>query len=221
MKLDNVKNIDFLDVIEISSDAQFKGLMDWKNAHRDLVRQGVFALPVAKIRLPNGDSIIYEHLKNGSTNINLLKGDRFPTHVMEWTPVDFPEGHGQATILMSAFPKDVQADIITDITTTVYSIMAYMIHYEHDTKRMTKTSRGGKKKKKSHRSRHKVKLGKYKYTPHFPVESKEETREYNRQAESWQVRGHFRTYKSGKKVWIQPQVRGKKDGKVEPKTYTL
>jgi len=221
MKLDNVKNLDSLDVIEIQSDAEFLRLMDWKDENKDLVRQGVFALPTAKIMLPNGNSIIYEHLKGGSTNINLMQNDRFPVHVIVWTPVNSPEGHGKADILMSAYPKEAQANLTTDITTAVYSLMAYMIHYEHDTKRMSKTPRGGKKKKKSHRSRHKVKIGRYKYTTHFPVEEKEDKRDYNRQAESWQVRGHFRRYKSGKEVWIQPQVRGKKDGQVEPKTYTL
>lgn len=40
----------------------------------------------------------------------------------------------------------------------------------------------------------------------------EQKREYNRQIKSWNVRGYYRTYKSGKKVWIDPQVRKAKNG---------
>ena len=37
--------------------------------------------------------------------------------------------------------------------------------------------------------------------------------------EAWQVKGHFRTYKSGKKVWIKPFQKGK--GKIKDKEYRL
>lgn len=42
---------------------------------------------------------------------------------------------------------------------------------------------------------------------------KNEKREYNRQLKSWNVRGYWRTYKSGKKVWISPQTRKARTGK--------
>lgn len=38
-----------------------------------------------------------------------------------------------------------------------------------------------------------------------------EKREYIRQVQSWTVRGYWRTYKSGKKVWIEPQTRRAKN----------
>lgn len=45
-------------------------------------------------------------------------------------------------------------------------------------------------------------------------------RRYERHMEKWNVKGHYRTYKSGKKVWIEPQVRGA--GKeVTPKEYKM
>lgn len=44
-----------------------------------------------------------------------------------------------------------------------------------------------------------------------------EKREYNRQIQSWTVRGYWRNYKSGKKVWIEPQTRKAKssDSKIK------
>lgn len=46
-------------------------------------------------------------------------------------------------------------------------------------------------------------------------------RQYNRQVDSWNVRGHWRQYKSGKRVWIEQSVRGRKDAKVKPQTYKI
>ncbi len=45
-----------------------------------------------------------------------------------------------------------------------------------------------------------------------------EKRAYNRKTESWRQRGHWRRYKSGKTVWIEPVVKGSKKN-VKPKTY--
>lgn len=44
-------------------------------------------------------------------------------------------------------------------------------------------------------------------------------RTYNRVMESWNVRGHMRTYKNGKTVYIKPFVKGK--GKLENKKYVI
>lgn len=38
-----------------------------------------------------------------------------------------------------------------------------------------------------------------------------EKRNYNRHTEFWEVRGHYRTYKSGKRVWVKPSVKGNKE----------
>jgi len=44
--------------------------------------------------------------------------------------------------------------------------------------------------------------------------------EYERHAESWNVRGHWRKYKSGKKIWIKPHIKGTGQN-IEGKNYTL
>lgn len=69
-------------------------------------------------------------------------------------------------------------------------------------------------KKKNKKSKKVVIVKKYilanvDYTP---------TRTYQRHIEGWEVRGHYRTLKSGKKVWIKPSVRGNKKN-IENKTY--
>ena len=42
------------------------------------------------------------------------------------------------------------------------------------------------------------------------------TKIMHRHAEVWGVRGHYRCYKSGKKVWIEPYKKGKKRNELEP-----
>lgn len=44
-------------------------------------------------------------------------------------------------------------------------------------------------------------------------------RNYTRHTESWSVLGHYRQYKSGKKIWINPHVKG--TGKKEITKYII
>ena len=52
----------------------------------------------------------------------------------------------------------------------------------------------------------------YVYVPH-------ESRKYQRHCEAWGVRGHYRHYKSGKMVYIQPHTKGK--GKLKTTQYII
>jgi len=36
---------------------------------------------------------------------------------------------------------------------------------------------------------------------------------------AWSVRGHFRTYRNGKKVFVRPYIKGKEKDKFIPKDY--
>jgi hypothetical protein len=49
--------------------------------------------------------------------------------------------------------------------------------------------------------------------------TEEEKREYKRLAEAWTVRGHWRTYKNGKKVWVSGYRKGK--GELTDKEYKI
>ncbi|APU60762.1 hypothetical protein [Clostridium botulinum] len=57
-------------------------------------------------------------------------------------------------------------------------------------------------------------------TNHIPEPTEEERRHYERHTFGWTVRGHWREYQSGKKVWIKPQIRGDKS-RVEGKIYEI
>jgi DNA-dependent RNA polymerase auxiliary subunit epsilon len=44
-------------------------------------------------------------------------------------------------------------------------------------------------------------------------------RKYEKHTESFGVRGHYRTYKSGKTVWVRPYVKGEKVGQSDREYY--
>lgn len=75
-----------------------------------------------------------------------------------------------------------------------------------------------KKSSKNNKSRQ-VKINTVKYTFDFSEEYAK--RHYERSAESWSVRGHWRIYKgTGKRVWIKPHVKGSGEN-IEPKEYRI
>lgn len=51
--------------------------------------------------------------------------------------------------------------------------------------------------------------------------SSEDKRTYERHTESWTVRGHWRNYRNGKKVWIKPHINGVNKESVKSKSYQL
>lgn len=100
---------------------------------------------------------------------------------------------------------------------TCFSIFQYINHKpatiiaeraSRTVKKRGKHKQGGKTKI--------IKVNTVKYT--FDL-TKEDKREYTRKTEAWPVRGHYRHYKNGKKVWIKPTVKGK--GETSGNTYKL
>lgn len=102
------------------------------------------------------------------------------------------------------------------------SVMAYIQKTQNYTTKMI--SRREVRKQKKSGSKHKntyrpVTINQRVIYLTMPTNHKDKLRSYERHIDSWGVRGHWRTYKSGKKVWIKPQVRG--NGKYAAKTYSI
>lgn len=82
---------------------------------------------------------------------------------------------------------------------------------------LTSSKKGkGKDKKKGPK---KVKIVRSFYISENDFNDESTKREYHRTVESWNVRGHFRRYKNGKVVWIQPYTKG--NGAKTPKIYEV
>ncbi|MHB9909388.1 hypothetical protein CF048_11320 [Clostridium botulinum] len=106
-----------------------------------------------------------------------------------------------------------------------FSILIYSQFNEQfivkQTKTHTKKIQSKKDKRKGKKPR--VKLIKQNIirlnTEHIQL-TEEDIKHHERHTFGWTVRGHWREYQSGKKVWIKPQIRGDKD-KIEGKIYEI
>lgn len=106
----------------------------------------------------------------------------------------------------------------------ILSLIAHVINYISEPKKEVLVSERrepkntGKKGKKKSGGKTYIYKKTYKV---LDIETKLEKRDYNRIKESWGVRGHWRTYKSGKRVWIEEHTKGNKDTDSGDKTYKV
>ncbi len=127
----------------------------------------------------------------------------------------------QLNNMPTTFEKELNLD-----WSIYFYILAYNSFNQESIIRETRTHTKKVQSKKDKRAgkKPKVKLIKQNIirinTDHIQPPTEEEKREYERHIFGWTVRGHWREYKSGKRVWIKPQIRGDKE-QVEGKVYEI
>lgn len=153
--------------------------------------------------------------------INLKNGIK----LAYYEPVTIQEDLEDTEILSNGdFHRDMEE--LEIVITMFFQILIYSQLNQEFIIRQTRTHTHKSQSKKDKRKgkKPKVKLIKQNIirlnTEHLPMPTEEEIKHYERHTFGWTVRGHWRTYQSGKKVWIKPQVRGDKD-KVEGKIYEI
>lgn len=88
-----------------------------------------------------------------------------------------------------------------------YIILNKEIAISSTKKTRTETGKRGKKTKTTERV---VSLRRVEYSNRAIKDDTQEKRAYTKTEDAFEVRGHYRTYKSGKKVWVKPFVKGDK-----------
>ena len=105
------------------------------------------------------------------------------------------------------------------IINMVLGLIEYVMSYQRDHKEAHPVPRKYSREHKISASNNKVYLlddvVKYIHDNYVPQGGT-----HNIQCECWGVRGHYRTYKSGKQVWINAYKKGKKRQEMEPKDKT-
>lgn len=105
------------------------------------------------------------------------------------------------------------------LTNLILGIIEYLNSpREVISKREVREPKTSKKSNKSKKGKNKKT---YIHKCYYSIDKVESTnkRKYERHAESWATRGHWRKYSNGKVVWIKEHVRGK--GKVSSKSYKI
>lgn len=125
--------------------------------------------------------------------------------------------------LRKEFAEGLINSTASDVLTAFVKVMIKMANPDsekHITKSEKKSTDIVRKKVKGKNKLRTIKVTKTIYTINDSINNLK-TREYNRHVESWTQRGHWREYKSGKRIWIKPQLKGVKNGTIATKKYKL
>lgn len=142
------------------------------------------------------------------------------------TNIDKSDADADVNIENNLIPDGMESEImeaIKEIATLVLAHISCVNYYatnvilQNITEKKTvinksKTSSKNNKKKNNKHTRKIIMSTRVINVPNN-VTDIEVKREYIRRTETWKVKGFWRTYKSGKKVWIKPSVRGNKNVK--------
>lgn len=218
--------LDKKDLILIKNEQEVNKLMEWKDANKRLVRNFNVVLNQAVIKYPNGMYHWFKWEDTASTPYmhHLLVSPNKDHIIIEFIAIPHYIGDDRfwkVQDLQYNGNPEVEEHFKQDMLTIHSTVMAYMEHYREVRERVSsKRVSQPVVKKKKRKTKRVAKLGRIVYQINVPsVESIK--REYKRRSESWTVRGHWRNYKNGKKVWIRPHVRGEKKESVEGKVYSF
>ena len=123
---------------------------------------------------------------------------------------------GMKSEIMEAI-KEIATLVLVHISCINYYATNTNIIHQNITEKKTiinkSKSSNKNNKKKNHKNTRKIIMSTRVINVPNNITDIEVKRGYIRRTESWKVKGFWRTYKSGKKVWIKPSVRGNKNVK--------
>jgi hypothetical protein len=227
--LDNLNPLETFDRIEFNNPNEINNLLEWRDNNKNLVRQHNFPLLQGTIQSTfNGVTIVFKKLGDKVYLDCLMKRNGKPSHFLtffwRYTDMQIEIIHPEKALMKehNAFYTEQAQSMITVFA----SIMAYMEHYKEYKELVNKkTIQSVKtKKKKNGKKKNIRKANKVIYTISVNKEEdkNKEKREYHLdESKSWTVKGHSRTLKNGKTIWIKPYVKGNKEEKPKPATYRL
>jgi hypothetical protein len=223
MKINDLSNLDNLDRIKITHD-DMKRLFEWKENNKDLVRNFRRVLESGLIQIDDiHHEVFFDDGEQVLYNIFIKKDNRLDkVHTLLWNK---KTKMGYTYFSRLDLNETELNNYNNDIITLHTSLMAYMEHFSNDkqyinsTKEYYRAIANDSSSQKASKKRNKVKLSRKVYSVNV-ANSERIKRKYTRRTEGWTVRGFWRTYKSGKRVWIEPYQKGNK-AKVTKKDYKV
>lgn len=149
-------------------------------------------------------------------------------NIEDITFVDIPISEQFLEYMKKKYGENSEEQIVFHCNDMIMIYIAILIYSQLNQESIIRQSRTHTKKNQSKKDKRKGKKPKVKLikqniiklnTDHIQL-TEEERNHYKRHTFGWTVRGHWREYQSGKKVWIKPQIRGDKD-KVQGKIYEI
>lgn len=219
-----MKNLDRLDRIYIKNGDDLEKLLDWRDSNKDLVRNYKHILTEGVIQF---EDIFEEHFKCIDLANNIIAittyWDRIPflSFTLRVNTGDVKITYVNQLFVDKVYPDYSIPDLLQDAITIHASLMALMEHYQGAVETSRAISYKPPKKSNKHRPNKKRIKIMHKVFRIIPSKIPASSRSYNRHTESWKVRGHWRHYKSGKKVWVREHIKGNPDVPPSPRKYEL
>lgn len=216
--------MDRFDRIVLSKE-DLDSLFKWRDNHKDYVRNFKPTLTEGIIEVGDSHTQFFRKLKDEHYQYSVIKND---TRVFEiiW---DKKTKNVVTIVDKLELNKDMKYEFIKSVISLHASTMAYIEYYGDKreyvnvkTKQINNKLNNSAPTRKNKKKRKSVKLKTKKiYSISIDNEAiKRDKRRYERKTAGWSVRGFWRTYKSGKRVWINPYLKGDKRN-IEPKDYEI
>lgn len=218
------------DVIVIPYD-KITSVFEWRNNNQDIVRKFTPILEDLVIKVAN-IAIHVEVSTRPYFSYQFTVYDRTVKVLFQHWNRHTMEGDIEFNRLPQDILKDDEAvkDYAQSVISLYCTLMAYMEHHrEVVTQQDVRTQRPQDPKKKKKKKKQVTYLRKTIYTFSGTIKTDPEAntlekgkRGYTAPTEPFKVHGHWRHYKSGKKVWVSGYVKNKQEGKEpDPKVYQV
>lgn len=211
-----------MDKIIVRTNADMQRVIDWADRLTGVPVRPVF--PEAEIEFQEEDIVL--RFRDEVESLVWFEAEMAGRKVVEWRSNletgDIPELH-----VSGEGDRKVKLSMILAMDNTVAkcvrkfrALMLFAGYYREEVERTRVVERSvkpGKKNRSGSRNNRRM-LTVRKYTIGNEVLS-ELPRKYERHTDSWGVRGHYRTYKSGKTVWVRPYTKGENVGRSDREYY--
>lgn len=205
-----------MDRIVVRTNADMQRVLDWSQRLKGVPVKPVF--PEAEIDFQEEE--IKLRFKDEGSDIVWFEAEMGGVKVVEWRSNletgDIPELHisGEGDRKIKLGMLLAQDNTVAKCVGKFRGLMLFAAYYREEVERTKVIERTVKKRKNGKRSSGgKRMLTTRKYMIGEEILS-ELPRKYERHTDGWSVRGHYRTLKSGKTVWVRPFVKGQRENVV-------
>lgn len=224
-------NLDKLDRIVLTrKDAEH--IMDWDKENHYSYNREEFNFPLTEgvvelteyVEMLGKELTTVTYFKITEEYLHFRQFDKLDNQEVMSFKIKSDDSGGTFSDMVSTIKRATQKDLHESARMTTYlcfCVFQYMTLVESNVVQQTE-SRSIKKKQKGKKlsKNNKNRIVKVTTTRYTFDHSKDSSRKYERRTLAWNVRGHWRQLKSGKRIWISPYPKGNPD-EVEPKEYKI
>lgn len=211
-----------MDRIVVRTNADMQRVIDWSAKLTGVPVK--LAFPEAEIEFQEEDIVL--RFRDEGESVVWFECEMAGRKVVEWRS-NLDDGGVAELHISGTGDTKVKMSMILAMDNTVAkcvgkfrALMLFAAYYREEVERTKVVERTAKKRNSgSARKGGKRMLTVRKYVVSEELLS-ELPRKYERHTDSWGVRGHYRTYKSGKTVWVRPFIKGSA-GKKADREYIL